>query len=167
MTAAPTTKPATEPATGSTPANSTSPGAARAHPRARIYLPAREGAAAIDLDIGHSRDELRDVLDRTIAANDMTDGVHIRLMVTRGRKRTPNQDPRHAIGSATVVVVDRPGGSWGPPPGWEVRRVEVPRLEISSTDLRQRVVDGRPLDYLVPAPVVSGIERLGLYREPR
>ena len=46
-------------------------------------------------------------------------------------------------------------------------RFEVPRLEISSTDLRDRVVDGRPLDYLVPAPVVSGIERLGLYRDDR
>ncbi|MBL8778528.1 MAG: nicotinate (nicotinamide) nucleotide adenylyltransferase [Acidimicrobiales bacterium] len=68
---------------------------------------------------------------------------------------------------AVIAVVDRPGGSWGPPRGWDVERVEVPRLEISSTDLRDRVVDGRPLDYLVPAPVVSGIERLGLYRDDR
>ena len=68
---------------------------------------------------------------------------------------------------AVIAVVDRPGGAWGPPPGWDVERVEVPRLEISSTDLRDRVMDGRPLDYLVPAPVVSGIERLGLYRDDR
>lgn len=68
---------------------------------------------------------------------------------------------------AVIVVVDRPGGAWEPPPGWDVLRVEVPRLEISSTELRDRVVDGRPLDYLVPAPVVSGIERLGLYRDGR
>lgn len=68
---------------------------------------------------------------------------------------------------AVIVVIDRPGGSWGPPPGWDVERVEVPRLEISSTDLRDRVGDGRPLDFLVPAPVVSGIARLGLYRDGR
>lgn len=66
---------------------------------------------------------------------------------------------------AVIVVVDRPGGTWGPPAGWDTERVEIPRLEISSTDLRARVADGRPLDFLVPAPVVSGIERLGLYRD--
>ncbi len=69
--------------------------------------------------------------------------------------------------AASFVVVDRPGGSWAPPAGWQVERVEVPRLEISSTDLRARVADGRPLDYLVPPAVVSGIDRLGLYRDRR
>lgn len=68
---------------------------------------------------------------------------------------------------AAIVVVDRPGGSWGPPAGWATERVEVPRLEISSTDLRARVADGRPLDFLVPPAVVSGIESLGLYRDGR
>lgn len=68
---------------------------------------------------------------------------------------------------ASFVVVDRPGGEWAPPTGWQVERVEVPRLEISSTDLRARVADGRPLDYLVPPAVVSGIDRLGLYRDRR
>lgn len=68
---------------------------------------------------------------------------------------------------AVIVVVDRPGGAWSPPPGWAVERVVVPRLEISSTDLRARVAAGRPLDYLVPAAVVSGIKRLGLYRDAR
>lgn len=68
---------------------------------------------------------------------------------------------------ASFVVVDRPGGEWAPPTGWRVERVEVPRLEISSTDLRARVADGRPLDYLVPPAVVSGIDRLGLYRDRR
>lgn len=64
-----------------------------------------QGAAALDLDIGMSRADLRAALDRTVSANGMTDGVHIRLMVTRGRKRTPNQDPRHAVGRPTVVIV--------------------------------------------------------------
>jgi nicotinate-nucleotide adenylyltransferase len=66
--------------------------------------------------------------------------------------------------SASVVVVTRPGAEQAPlPPGWTARPVEVPRLDVSSTDLRARVVDGRPLDWLVPAPVVSLIRERGLY----
>jgi branched-chain amino acid aminotransferase len=67
----------------------------------RLY----EGAAAIMLDIGLSRTELTDALYRTLAANRMTDGVHVRLMVTRGPKSTPYQDPRMSAGPATVVII--------------------------------------------------------------
>lgn len=63
------------------------------------------GARAIDLDLGLTRDEVRAALRRTLDANGMEDGVHIRLMVTRGLKKTPNQDPRHTISKATVVIV--------------------------------------------------------------
>ncbi len=69
---------------------------------------------------------------------------------------------------ATVVVVDRPGGHPPAPlAGWRWIAIEVPRLEVSSTDLRARVVEGRPLDYLVPAAVVSRIRELGLYGDHR
>src|SRR3954449_12764213 len=64
-----------------------------------------EGAAAIALDIGLSRAELTGRLYETLRANDMTDGVHIRLMVTRGPKSTPYQDPRFSAGPATVVII--------------------------------------------------------------
>ena len=64
-----------------------------------------EGAASIALDIGMSRAELTQALRDTLEKNAMTDGAHIRLMVTRGLKRTPNQDPRFVIGKATVVIV--------------------------------------------------------------
>jgi branched-chain amino acid aminotransferase len=65
-----------------------------------------EGAAAIALDIGLTRAELTGQLYRTLAANGMTgDGVHIRLMVTRGPKSTPYQDPRASAGPATVVII--------------------------------------------------------------
>lgn len=68
---------------------------------------------------------------------------------------------------STIVVVERPGSGEGlPPPGWSWVRVEVPRLEVSSTDLRARVIDGRPLDYLLSPAVIDTIERRGLYREP-
>jgi branched-chain amino acid aminotransferase len=63
------------------------------------------GAGAIDLDIGLDRAALRAALRETCAANAMQDGAHLRLMVTRGMKRTPSQDPRATIGRATVVIV--------------------------------------------------------------
>lgn len=67
---------------------------------------------------------------------------------------------------ASVVVVDRPGVE--PrifmPPGVHWTRVEVPRLEVSSTDLRARVADGRPLDYLLAPAVMSSIASHDLYR---
>ncbi len=64
-----------------------------------------EGAKAIALDIGLDRAGLTRAIYDTLAANGMEDGVHIRLMVTRGVKRTPYQDPRVTIGPATVVVI--------------------------------------------------------------
>jgi branched-chain amino acid aminotransferase len=63
------------------------------------------GAKAIMLDVGLSPRELTEAIYSTLRANDMTDGVHVRLMVTRGVKRTPYQDPRATIGPATVVII--------------------------------------------------------------
>lgn len=66
---------------------------------------------------------------------------------------------------ATVVVVERPGAREAVPlPGWSWQRVEVPRLEVSSTDLRGRVADGRPLDYLLTPEVIAVVHERGLYR---
>jgi branched-chain amino acid aminotransferase len=62
-------------------------------------------AAKIRLDIGMNREALTAELHRTLAANGMRDGVHLRVMVTRGEKSAPNQDPRNALGKATVVIV--------------------------------------------------------------
>jgi branched-chain amino acid aminotransferase len=67
----------------------------------RLY----EAAKALDLDIGLDRAALSAALYQTLAANGMQDGVHIRLMVTRGLKRTPFQDPRAGAGPATIVII--------------------------------------------------------------
>lgn len=64
---------------------------------------------------------------------------------------------------STLVVVDRPGEPVELPGGFHWERVEVPRLEVSSTDLRARCSDGRPLDYLVTEPVLDVITALALY----
>jgi len=64
-----------------------------------------EGARAIDLDIGMDRAGVIKAVQDTLDKNGMTDGAHIRLMVTRGIKKTPNQDPRFALGKPTIVIV--------------------------------------------------------------
>lgn len=68
----------------------------------------------------------------------------------------------------TFVVVDRGVPDATPlSAGWSFREVAIPRLDVSSTDLRERVAAGRPIDGLVPAGVVSQIDRRGLYRGRR
>jgi len=69
------------------------------------------------------------------------------------------------VARSHLVVVDRPGAPVELPDGFTWVRVEVPRLEVSSTDLRARVRDGRPLDYLVTEPVLDIIAERKLYQE--
>ena len=64
-----------------------------------------EGAKALDLDMGLSQAALAERLFSTIAANEMNDDVHIRLMVSRGIKTTPYQDPAFTIGGPTIVII--------------------------------------------------------------
>ena len=67
----------------------------------RLY----EGAKAIDLDIGMPPEALHARILETCAANEMLSGVHIRLVVSRGLKRTPYQSPKANVGGATVVII--------------------------------------------------------------
>jgi branched-chain amino acid aminotransferase len=64
-----------------------------------------EGARAIAMDIGLSRGELAKRLYETLDANQMDEGVHVRLMVTRGVRSTPYQDPRVVVTPATIVII--------------------------------------------------------------
>lgn len=70
------------------------------------------------------------------------------------------------IARSTMVVVDRPGDPVQLPGDIDWIHVEVPRLEVSSTDLRARFTDGRPLDYLVTDPVLDVIAQRRLYQDP-
>ncbi|MEZ4712570.1 MAG: aminotransferase class IV [Caldilineaceae bacterium] len=64
-----------------------------------------QGAKAIGMDIGLTRQDLVDALHQTVQANQMDDNVHVRLMITRGIKKTPSQDPRLTITKPTVVII--------------------------------------------------------------
>jgi branched-chain amino acid aminotransferase len=66
-----------------------------------------EGAKTIGLDIGMTREEITAALRETVRRNGMESsaGVHVRLMVTRGDKKTPSQDPRLTVGGPNVVII--------------------------------------------------------------
>lgn len=64
-----------------------------------------EGAKAIQLDIGYDKAGLVEEIWKCLRHNKMEDGVHIRMMISRGLKSTPNQDPRFIVGGATIVIV--------------------------------------------------------------
>lgn len=68
-------------------------------------------------------------------------------------------------GLAEVVVVERPGSpndvDLGP--GWRLKRVKVPAISVSSTEVRARLASRAPIDVLVPAAVVRFIADRGLY----
>ena len=70
---------------------------------------------------------------------------------------------------ATIVVVERGGDVHAEPPGagWSIERVSVPRLDVSSTEVRRRIAAGLPIDGLVPSAVVRAIHERGLYAEAR
>jgi branched-chain amino acid aminotransferase len=67
----------------------------------RLY----EGAKALDMDIGLSPEELTARIHETCEANGMKSDVHIRLMISRGVKATPYQDPRVTITNPTIVII--------------------------------------------------------------
>ena len=67
------------------------------------------------------------------------------------------------VSGSRLVVVDRPGSPVMLDPSVDWIRVEVPHLDVSSTDLRARFSDGRPLDYLVTSATLDVIEERSLY----
>jgi len=67
----------------------------------RLY----EGAKAIDMDMDVDKQQLVERIHKVLRENSMDDGVHIRLMVSRGIKATPYQDPRVTISPPTIVII--------------------------------------------------------------
>lgn len=64
-----------------------------------------QGAATIGMSLPFTRGELVEKIWKTLNANKMQDNVHVRVMVTRGIKKTPSQDPRLTISGPNVVII--------------------------------------------------------------
>lgn len=67
----------------------------------RLY----ESARVVDMDIPLTREQMIEALDQTAAANQMTQDVHARLMITRGLKSKPFQDPRLSQQGLTIAII--------------------------------------------------------------
>ena len=64
-----------------------------------------QSAATVGMSLPFTKAELKTKVQNTLNANDMTDGVHVRIMITRGIKKTPSQDPRLTISGPNVVII--------------------------------------------------------------
>jgi nicotinate-nucleotide adenylyltransferase len=79
--------------------------------------------------------------------------------------------PERVVEAAKLAVVERDGvpmddvkAAVAAVGDARVEPFRMPRIDVSSTDVRRRVTEGRPYRFLVPAPVADRIERVGLYR---
>ena len=66
----------------------------------------------------------------------------------------------------TLAIVDRDVEPFPAPAGWRTARVSVPRLDLSSTELRASVARGAPIEFLVPTAAARILRERGLYRRP-
>ena len=115
----------------------------------------------IEIDLG-GPSYTADTLERL--EKEYPDAAFYTIVGRRGCRATSWERYQEVVDRSSLVVVDRPGTRVELPDVVEWIHVEVPRLEVSSTDLRARFTDGRPLDYLVTEPVLDVIASRGLYR---
>ena len=100
-------------------------------------------------------------------------GAHRELFLVLGADAVANMHTWKRLDDtrdlATIVVVERRGDAHAEPPGggWKVERVAIPRIDVSSTDIRERLASGRPIDGMVPPSVVHAIDAHGLYTDDR
>ncbi len=126
-------------------------------------LTAEEAAYIVD-DCG-ARALITSAAKGDLAAAILDDTPKVELRLAVDGDVPGHQRYEEVVAASTMVVVDRPGIQVELPAGIDWIRVESPRLEVSSTDLRARFTDGRPLDYLVTDEVLDLIRAEGYYAD--
>lgn len=125
-----------------------------------------DGLDASTLEIDRGGDSYTaDTLDELTAP----DRELVVILGSDAAQGLPTWDRRDEVKElADIVVVDRPGTEGNPPPdGWQWRVVESPLIDLSSSNLRQRLADDLTVRFLVPDPVIDYVQRFDLYRELR
>jgi nicotinate-nucleotide adenylyltransferase len=139
---------------------------APAHDRLMLVQAAVEGVDGVE---GSAIEIERDAPSVTADTLDALAGPHRELFLVLGADAVANMHSWRRLEDtrslATIVVVERNGDAHAEPPGpgWKVERVPIPRLDVSSSDVRTRLAEGRPVDGLVPPAVVHVIRARGLY----
>jgi nicotinate-nucleotide adenylyltransferase len=123
-----------------------------------------EGIEASDLEIRHGGPSYTADTLATLAADRPDDELFVILGADAAAGLPTWERGDEVAERARLVVAARKGESGSPPPGWSWRTVPITRLDVSSTDLRERVAAGRTIDVLVPAAVRTEIEARALYR---
>jgi nicotinate-nucleotide adenylyltransferase len=106
-----------------------------------------------------------DTAEAVLAA---TGGRPVELFLVVGADLVPDLGSWHRAEElrrlVTLAVVSRPGDA-GPPaaPGWRVEEVDGPQVDISSSEVRELLAAGSPVDGLVPEDVIRCIRRRGMY----
>ncbi len=142
---------------------------ADAHTRLLLVEAAVEGVDGVEAsDIEIARGTASVTADTLEALS----GPHRELFLVLGADAVANMPTWRRLDETrdlcTVVVVERAGDVHASPPGpgWQVARVAIPRLDVSSSEVRERLASGRPIDGLVPTAVVREIAAHGLYTAP-
>jgi nicotinate-nucleotide adenylyltransferase len=140
---------------------------APAEVRFEMLVAALDGAVGLEA----SRLELdRDGPTYTIDTVEQLAAPGRELVLVMGSDVAAALESWHRVGElrelVTLAIVDRGDVALADPEGWRVVRVRVPRMQLSSTDLRRRVAAGEPIDFLVPMPAVRVLRSHGLYANP-
>ena len=125
-------------------------------------------ASRLEIDRGgpsYSVDTAEEVLARAA-------GHPVELFLVVGADLVPELGTWHRAGElrdlVTLAVVSRPTGeTTGVPPGWRAVRVDGPQVAVSSSEVRDLLAAGAPVDGLVPPAVIHCIARRGMYAVPR
>jgi nicotinate-nucleotide adenylyltransferase len=152
-----------------------------ADPGAEVRAALCEAAVAGDEGLGVERLELgREgpsyTVDTLRALHERAPGDELTFIVgadMAGLLPTGWREPREVLRLARLAVAEREGARRGDleallaplHDGSRVVFFEMPRLDVSSTDLRRRIADGRPVRHLLPEAVERAVARDGLYRE--
>ena len=140
---------------------------APAEQRFEMLVAALDGAVGLEA----SRIELdRDGPTYTIDTVEELRAPGRELVLIMGSDVAATLDTWHRVDElrklVTLAIVDRDDVSVPDPGGWRVVRVSVPRMQLSSTDLRRRVAAGEPIEFLVPMPAVRVLRAHRLSTDP-